>query len=282
MPNPSPSDTNLPERTPYQVGDVRRMMRGELLGAPYNPRRISPVAAQALKRNIREVGLLGPAIVWNETTGNVVSGHQRLAQLDALSESAEYSLDVTVVRLSEKREREQNVFMNNPAMMGEFDEEGMAAILTDQEVKVDWENMGLDRVEIENFLADSHPEVVSALFRPAAPDSAEAGLASEVERIAAHAKGEKLARAAAADPNVLKPPDEGALRRNKDFQLAKQAEARSYDPFFTLLFANHEQADAILAAFGVPPEARGQRHHDGRAIAAYLGIELPATSSDAD
>ena len=52
--------------------------RSDIHAAPYNPRKITPEAAKLLKDNLKRVGLLG-GIVWNRTTGNIVSGHQKVA-----------------------------------------------------------------------------------------------------------------------------------------------------------------------------------------------------------
>lgn len=107
---------------------MRRMRREELQGAPYNPRTITPQAKRALRANLETVGLLGP-VVWNERTGLVVGGHQRLASLDALEGRSDYLLDVSVVSLDEKAEREQNVFLNNANTQGTWDLDALGALL---------------------------------------------------------------------------------------------------------------------------------------------------------
>lgn len=50
----------------------------DLAAAPYNPRRISEDAAAGLRGSIETFGDLS-GIVWNERTGNLVAGHQRVA-----------------------------------------------------------------------------------------------------------------------------------------------------------------------------------------------------------
>ena len=67
-----------------------------------------------------KVGLVQP-LVWNKRTGNLVGGHQRLAQIDALERNREYKLTVAVVDVDETRERELNVLLNNPDVCGEWD-----------------------------------------------------------------------------------------------------------------------------------------------------------------
>lgn len=63
--------------------DIRKVPVGQLNPAPYNPRRdLQPgdPAYEKLSRSINEFGCVEP-IVWNERTGNVVGGHQRLKVL---------------------------------------------------------------------------------------------------------------------------------------------------------------------------------------------------------
>lgn len=60
-------------------------------------------------------------MVWNERTGNVVGGHQRLKALDALEGSPDYLVPVAVVDLDPVTEKAQNVFLNNGEAQGQWD-----------------------------------------------------------------------------------------------------------------------------------------------------------------
>jgi len=99
---------------------MERVHRSALKGAPYNPRIISDEAKIKLRDNLKRVGLLQP-ITWNRLTGNIVSGHQRVSMMDVLMGSDDYHLNVAVVELDEKTEKEQNIFFNNPEGMGDWD-----------------------------------------------------------------------------------------------------------------------------------------------------------------
>ena len=96
----------------------------ELVPAPYNPREISEAALRGLRESIHRYGLVEP-IIWNERTGNVVGGHQRLLVLkaDGVAET-----DVVVVDLPEVEEKALNVALNNPAIAGEFTQDVQAII----------------------------------------------------------------------------------------------------------------------------------------------------------
>ena len=110
------------------VNDRRLMSIEDLKPAPYNPRRISDDAATGLGYSIAEFGDIG-GLVWNATTGHLVCGHQRLAQLKKrgarLADGAVVTSDggrfpVRVVEWPLPREKAANVVANNPAIGGEF------------------------------------------------------------------------------------------------------------------------------------------------------------------
>jgi len=144
----------MAELSKFQKFTIVRMSRRDLKGAKYNPRVISADAKKRLKKNLEEVGLLQP-VVWNKTTGNVVGGHQKLAILDVLEGTDDYLLDVAVVKLSAKREIEQNVFMNNPAAQGDWDLRALADLLTDKDIKISPDNTGFNPLELEIMYADT-------------------------------------------------------------------------------------------------------------------------------
>ena len=67
--------------TKFQKGEERYILRSQIKEAPYNPRIIGEGAEKRLRAFIKKHGLFG-TIIWNERTGNIVSGHQRLKALD--------------------------------------------------------------------------------------------------------------------------------------------------------------------------------------------------------
>jgi hypothetical protein len=108
--------------------------RSQIKIAGYNPRRISPEARRKLEANLKSRGLMG-GFIWNSVTGNLVSGHQRLAVLDKQNKykaddpKTDYDVWVTKVELNEKEEKEQNVFLNNQSAMGFFDDEKLKDLM---------------------------------------------------------------------------------------------------------------------------------------------------------
>lgn len=118
--------------------------------APYNPRRqlrSGDPEYEALRRSIREFGLVDP-IVWNETTGNIVGGHQRYF---VLRDEGVTDTDVSVVRLDPEREKALNLALNK--IEGGWDEEKLAALLADLEGSgLDMALTGFGQDEIDALL----------------------------------------------------------------------------------------------------------------------------------
>src|SRR5579875_1884988 len=89
-----------------------------LIPADYNPRidlRPGDPEYEKLKRSIEEFGLVEP-IVWNQRTGKVVGGHQRLKVLQDLGVT---ETEIVIVDLDETREKALNLALNK--IEGAFD-----------------------------------------------------------------------------------------------------------------------------------------------------------------
>ena len=105
--------------------EIRRMALADLTPTGYNPRIMTDEAREGLSGCVEEFGCVQP-IVWNERTGNVVGGHQRLGVLLA---AGEVDADVSVVDLDPEREKALNVALNNEHIQGKWDYEGLSSIL---------------------------------------------------------------------------------------------------------------------------------------------------------
>ena len=112
-------------------------------------REITQEARKNLKANLKRVGLLG-GIVWNEVTGNLVSGHQRISVIDEVNKynpdtrTNDYLIRVEVVHMDEKTEKEQNIFMNNRSVQGDFDSD----MLKDMLDGIDYSLAGLNDFDL--------------------------------------------------------------------------------------------------------------------------------------
>ena len=96
--------------------NIQTKALSELTAAPYNPRQISDEALAGLQASVERFGLVEP-VIWNQRTGHVVGGHQRLKALAALGR---VETDVVVVDLPEIEEKALNLTLNNPAVAGDF------------------------------------------------------------------------------------------------------------------------------------------------------------------
>ena len=133
--------------------EKKQVERSKINFASYNPRKITPEAKKQLKANLKRMGLMG-GIVWNEATGNLVSGHQRLSIIDEVNrypDKGDYLIEVEVVHLSEKEEKEQNLFMNNRSVQGEFDDDMLRGLLDG----IDYTLAGLSELDYATLMPDT-------------------------------------------------------------------------------------------------------------------------------
>lgn len=131
--------------------------RSQINFAAYNPRKKDPKVVDALKRNFKKVGFLG-GIQWNATTGNLIGGHKRTEALDLIynydgSQEKDYDIKVEKIELTEKQEKEQNIFLNNKRVQGQTDFHLMAELIKE----IDIEDAGLEVTDI-NYIETIVPD----------------------------------------------------------------------------------------------------------------------------
>ena len=126
----------------------------DLIPADYNPRKdLKPgdPEYEKLKKSILEFDYVDP-VIWNERTGHVVGGHQRLKVLRELGRK---QIEVSVVDLSEQKEKALNLALNK--VQGEWDLPSLEDLLA--EIKTfdfnDIEITGFGPDEIERILRGS-------------------------------------------------------------------------------------------------------------------------------
>lgn len=106
--------------------EIRRIPITRLKPADHNPRKdLKPgdPIYEKIKRSIREFGLCDP-LIWNQRTGNLVGGHQRLK---ILKEMGFEEVEVSVVDLPLEREKLLCVGLNR--ISGEFDGSKLAEMV---------------------------------------------------------------------------------------------------------------------------------------------------------
>lgn len=129
--------------------EIRTLKATELRAAAYNPRKdLQPEDAEykKLRRSIEEFGYVEP-IIWNERTGNVVGGHQRLKVL--LEQGAE-DIECVVTSLDEKDEKILNVLLNK--VKGRWDIGKLADLLQELDEAGAVEATGFEDWELQSLL----------------------------------------------------------------------------------------------------------------------------------
>ena len=218
--------------TKHQTFEARVVSRRDLKGAPYNPRILGDEQRKRLRKKIKKTGLVEP-LVWNETTGNLVSGHQRLSILDELEQRDDYELTVAAVKLSEREEKALNVFLNNTGAMGEWDEDKLAEIVKDFTDAP--EDLGFDVADIDVIFENGE---LGGIFDD---------------------KNEK----ATADIETIKAMKEARKEHREDSDKTEGG-----DHYTVLVFESKAQRERFLAWCGLKA---GERFVEGSAMTAALG-----------
>lgn len=130
----------------------------ELLPAEYNPRKnLKPgdVEYEKLKRSITEFGYVEP-VIWNQTTGRVVGGHQRLKVLQDMGMT---EIDCVIIEVSEEKEKALNIALNK--ISGDWDTDKLALLITDlQGSDFDVSLTGFEPAEIDALFKDDIKDAV--------------------------------------------------------------------------------------------------------------------------
>jgi hypothetical protein len=137
---------------------VRILPIDQLVPAAYNPRRLlkpTDKAYRKLEKSLREFGLVEP-LVWNERTGHIVGGHARLSILKAMGVT---EVPVSVVNLSDAREKALNVILNNQEAQGRYDPTRLADLLDELEELPELELTGFTPGELPPLRLDPLPEL---------------------------------------------------------------------------------------------------------------------------
>lgn len=129
------------------------MKLSELTPADYNPRKQLKQGDdeyQKLNDSLNEFGLVEP-LIWNEQTGNLVGGHQRLTVL--INNGVE-EVEVSVVSLPLEKEKMLNLALNK--IQGDWDEQKLGQLLDelDREHGAALSISGFDTDEISDLIED--------------------------------------------------------------------------------------------------------------------------------
>ena len=143
--------------------EIKKIQTDKLSPARYNPRKdLQPgdPEYEKLKRSMQEFGYVEP-IVWNERTGNIIGGHQRLK---VLIELGMQEVDCVVVDLDEAKEKALNIALNK--VSGKWN----TALLKDLLLELDTGSFdititGFDEEEIEALMTNTAPMNIDELLK---------------------------------------------------------------------------------------------------------------------
>lgn len=150
---------------------IEKKRLSELNRAVYNPRvdlQPGDEEYESIRYSLERYGLVQP-IVWNERTGNVVSGHQRLT---VLQNQGVEEIEVSVVSLDDTAEKQLNIALNKTE--GSWDNDKLTALLVD--LGDDAINTGFTQEEIEVLQNE-----ISSFFDDEAADEHEEQLRQQDE-----------------------------------------------------------------------------------------------------
>lgn len=131
--------------------DIQEVKIAELIGAVYNPRKLSDKEREDLKESLTRFGIVDPIIVnSNKKRKNIIiGGHQRVK---VWSEMGNETIPVTYIDLDEPQERELNLRLNKNT--GSWDVEALLNEFSSDELK-DWGWSDEEYQSLEDALSEA-------------------------------------------------------------------------------------------------------------------------------
>lgn len=247
----------MAELSRFFIGEYVEMLRSELNFAEYNPRKIDDASASTLKRGIKNHGFLGGLVVnKNPETGyTLISGHQRVTQLDALEKydplthENDYKLRVELIEVDLKTEQELNILLNNPNAQGVWDYEKLKQLVPN----IDYKLAGLTDADLSmigvdyNFMTGVQATTASDLTRLMMP-------ANEKHQ-------QELAIAKEAKAAAMETPEwqEKVAHMKEVKEQVKQnaiEQAGKMDAYIVLSFDNLENRQEFFDLLGLPADSK--------------------------
>ena len=226
----------------YFTSDIVELKRSQIHPADYNPRKISNEGKSALKRSIKNFGVLG-GIVVNRRTGNtIVSGHQKVYILDILNDypDKDYSLRVEVVDYDEKKEKEANCALNSPNVGGEYDYDKLRELIPD----IDYKDAGLTEQDLDIIGVDFNFQTEE-----------ENNIADELETLMEPVREEHQAEVAQRQAERAEKVAHMKQVKEEVKQAATKA-AADMDAYLMLSFDNWDAKVAFCEKFGFNPDEK--------------------------
>ena len=136
--------------------EIETILISKINPAVYNPRKdLQPgdPEYEKLKKSLKEFDLVEP-LIWNKKSGNLIGGHQRLK---ILQEQGKTEVDVSVVDLTDSKEKALNLALNK--ISGEWDMPKLKDLLEEIDT-------GDFDIEITGFGTDEIEDLMTQLYEP--------------------------------------------------------------------------------------------------------------------
>lgn len=250
--------SSMPRLSQYQKFTPHRVARRDLVNAEYNPRQIDKSARKELERIIKKKGLI-QAITWNKRTGNIVGGHQRVAILDTLERSMDYSLDVDMIDCSLEEEKEFNLILNNPEIQGVFDPFKLEGMFSSG---VDFQAAGFSSMTVQTLFPEA-PQLASMLSAERAPEPVKRDLAAlqELSEQPRTASGKKRQADETPEERVER------MRREKKEHREKAQEREDTENYAVVFCRDRADREDFMESLGL---GRDERNVDVRVVRARM------------
>lgn len=206
--------------------------RSQVKFHPRNPKKHGDAAIKEQLKNFKRVGYLS-GIIWNKTTGNLISGHRRTAALDLFygntnNHPVDFDMRVECVEMDEKQELEQLVYMDARATNTKQDYSLLAAILPD----IDYKSAGLEESDLSMITIESPSFSFGDIL----------GIKSDIQVMAGPTLEKK---------EVEKSARKEQVKAAKQAQKDKVEESFQGEPYVTLSFDNYGNKIAFMERFGL-------------------------------
>ena len=224
----------------YFTSEIVDLKRSQIHPAGYNPRKISNEGKAALKRSIKNFGVLGGIVVNKRTNNTIVGGHQKVYILDILNDYPEndYSLRVEVVDYDEKKEKEANCALNSPNVGGEYDYDKLRELIPG----IDYKDAGLTEEDLDIIGVDFNFQTEE-----------ENAITGELDDLMAPVREEHQAEVAQRQAERAEKVAHMKQVKEEVKQAAAKA-AANMDAYLMLSFDNWDAKAEFCEKFGFSPE----------------------------
>ena len=259
----------------FAKSEIMELKRSQIHPHPRNPRTIDQEGKKALKRSMKNFGVLGGIIVNRQNNFVIVGGNQKVAIMDEQQKfnpddpETDYIIRCEVVDMDEKTELEALTALNNPTIGGKYDWQKLAELIPD----IDYKNAGLTeedlsmigvdylfQTEEENQLSSDLDDMMAQVDAEHQKDLARQREQREaIKQAQAEANAQQDAQIA---QNALSPEEErqAKIDHMKDVkaQVKTQAieNAMNQEAYVMISFDNFKNKEEFMSRFGYPADLK--------------------------